>query len=80
MNQVDKILQSRWLILPILGLAFFIAFIPHRNYAYPVHLDEWQVLAYTSQLMEQGSTSHLTNPVYGGDQPAGNQMGELGTH
>ncbi len=68
------------MLLPILGLAFFVAFIPHRDYAYPVHLDEWQVLAYTNQLMKQGSTAHLTNPVYGGGDQAGNQVGELGTH
>jgi len=29
------------LLLPIMGLAFYIAFIPHQNYPYPVHIDEW---------------------------------------
>ncbi len=68
------------LLVPILALAFFIAYIPHRNYAYPVHLDEWQVMVFTNALMEKASTAQLTNPIYGGDDLTWNQMGELGTH
>jgi hypothetical protein len=72
--------MRKLLLIPILAMAFFVAFIPHRDYPYPVHLDEWQVMAYANHLMEQGSTSHLTNPLYGGDQLMPNQTGEIGTH
>jgi hypothetical protein len=77
-----NILTNHWrgvLLIPILALAFYIAFIPHRGYAYPVHLDEWQVMTYTNQLIENGSTIALTNPLNGGPQNL-NQVGELGDH
>jgi len=53
-----------WKLLPILGLAFYIAFIPHQNYPYPVHIDEWVHLAYSEALLEAGSTT-FTEPFYG---------------
>jgi len=28
-------------LLLLLFLAFFVAFIPHIGYAYPLHVDEW---------------------------------------
>ncbi len=60
-------------------LAFFIAFIPHFSYAYPVHLDEWQVMAFSDQLFQQGGTTGLTDPIRGGTANT-NQLGEIGTH
>jgi len=43
-------------LLPILGLAFYIAFIPHSNYPYPVHIDEWVHLAFSKAVLRAGST------------------------
>ena len=76
-------LRQHWqtlILVPILALAFFMAYIPHRDYAYPVHLDDWQVMVFTNELMEKGSTAELTNPVYEADWLVGNQTGELGDH
>jgi len=53
-----------WKLLPILGLAFYIAFIPHQNYPYPVHIDEWVHLAYSEAMLQAGSTT-ITDPFSG---------------
>ena len=45
------------MLLPILALAFYIAFIPHYNYPYPLHVDEWVHLTYSKALMGAGSTT-----------------------
>ena len=53
---VRKILQFEHLmLLPILGLAFYIAFIPHQNYPYPLHVDEWVHLTYSQSILQTGS-------------------------
>ncbi len=53
---VHKIPKSDYLILlPIMALAFYLAFIPHHNYPYPVHVDEWVNLIRSKALMEAGS-------------------------
>ncbi len=41
--------------MPISALAFYLAFIPHHNYPYPVHVDEWFHLANAKALMRTGS-------------------------
>ncbi len=38
-------------LVPILALAFYIAFIPHLNYPYPVHIDEWVHLAWSKAML-----------------------------
>ena len=43
------------MLLPVLGLAFYIAFIPHQNYPYPLHVDEWLHLVHSRELIEAGS-------------------------
>ena len=43
------------ILLPITALAFYLAFIPHHNYPYPVHVDEWVHLANAKALMRAGS-------------------------
>jgi len=53
-----------WKLLPILGLAFYIAFIPHQNYPYPVHIDEWCHLAYSKAMLGAGSTTFI-DPFFG---------------
>ncbi len=51
-----KIPKSDYLILlPIAALAFYLAFIPHHNYPYPVHVDEWIHMANAKALMRTGS-------------------------
>jgi len=61
----------RWLVksdylklLPILGLAFYIAFIPHLHYPYPVHIDEWVHLVQSEAMLQAGSTT-FTEPFFG---------------
>lgn len=48
----------------ILALAFYIAFIPHLGYPYPVHIDEWVHLAKAKALQAAGSTTFV-EPFYG---------------
>ena len=51
-------------LLPILLLAFYMAFIPHQNYPYPVHIDEWVHLTYSEALLDAKSTTFI-EPFYG---------------
>ncbi|MFC1912162.1 hypothetical protein ACFLXG_03300 [Chloroflexota bacterium] len=59
-----KKLGSAYLLLPIIALAFYITFIPHQGYAYPVHIDEWVHLAFSEAILETGSTT-FTDPFLG---------------
>lgn len=44
------------LMLPlVIGLACYMAFIPHQNYLYPVHIDEWVHIAYANATLQAGS-------------------------
>jgi hypothetical protein len=54
------------MLIPILALAYYIAFIPHQGYAYPIHLDEWFAMANTNELFTQGYVTQLTDPFSGG--------------
>jgi len=54
-NRIPKL--DYLILLPILGLAFYIAFIPHQNYPYPLHVDEWVHLGYSKMLMGAGSVT-----------------------
>jgi hypothetical protein len=47
-----------------MALAFYIAFIPHQNYPYPLHVDEWVHLAYAKAMLQAGSTT-FTEPFFG---------------
>ena len=52
----NKISEFDYLILlPIMALTFYIAFIPHLNYPYPLHVDEWIHLVNSKELMQAGS-------------------------
>ena len=53
------------LLLGVLGLAFYIAFIPRLSYPYPVHIDEWRALAYCEEIGQTG-TAGIADPFYGG--------------
>lgn len=64
-------------LVPILALAFYMAFIPQQGYSYPVHLDEWIHLAYSNQILQEGTALGLCDPFTGGNPSAG-QIFEVG--
>ena len=62
-----KIFQLHYLLLIlILGMAFYIAFIPHQNYLYPLHVDEWVHMARSEAIMQAGSVTFV-DPFLGGE-------------
>ena len=63
-NNARRIDKSAYLILPVMALAFYIAFIPHQDYLYPLHIDEWLHIAYAESILASGSTTYL-EPFYG---------------
>ena len=66
-------------LVPILGLAFYLAFLPHQGYPYPVNVDEWTHLACSNEIIKEGTAFGLSNPFQGG-APIGNQLLEDGFH
>ncbi|MFC1918927.1 hypothetical protein ACFLWW_03025 [Chloroflexota bacterium] len=66
-------------LLLILGLAFYITFIPHLDYPYPLHLDEWTHWACCNTIIDQANVTGLNNPFLGG-APLENQIFEVGFH
>ncbi|MFH1003215.1 MAG: hypothetical protein V1780_03635 [Chloroflexota bacterium] len=48
----------------IMALAFYLAFIPHLGYAYPIHVDEWVNLALAKAMLKAGNASFV-DPFYG---------------
>jgi hypothetical protein len=77
---IAKLVRSDYLkLLPILGLAFYLAFLPHHNYPYPVHLDEWIHLSCTNEVIKEGNVLSLSDPFSGG-APITNQSVEVGFH
>lgn len=54
-----------WLLLAlVLVLAFVMASIPHWQYPYPLHIDEWLHLAYSRAIQITGGTSATSVPLY----------------
>lgn len=51
-------------LVALLVLAFYIAFIPHLSYQYPIHGDEWVHLAYSESILQAGSTTFI-EPFFG---------------
>ena len=66
-------------LLPVLALAFYLAYIPHQPSPFPVHWDEWVHLACSTELINNGGTEGLTSPFTGGT-PIWNQQVEFGFH
>ena len=67
MTTVRRWVGSDYLkLLPVLALAFYIGFIPHQGYLYPVHLDEWNNYTY-SQAITSAHGIAFPNPWQGGD-------------
>jgi hypothetical protein len=50
----------------VLALAFYIGFLPHQSYPYPVHLDEWNNYTY-SQAITSTQSIAFSDPWQGGD-------------
>lgn len=53
------------MLLLVMALAFYLVFIPHQNYLYPVHIDEWFHLTYSKAILNAGDTTFV-HPFYGG--------------
>ncbi|MEE8413211.1 MAG: hypothetical protein V3R96_01535 [Dehalococcoidales bacterium] len=65
-QKVWQLLRSDYLmVVPVLGLAFYIAFIPHLDYPYPLHVDEWVHLARSNAMLQSGSIT-IADPLLGG--------------
>ena len=85
MNQQDRwrILKSDYLkLIPIVALAFYIAFIPHVDYPYPVHIDEWRHIAHNNALLEAADIDYQ-DPFTGLEMPGGEKeiaLLEVGYH
>ncbi|MFC1909219.1 hypothetical protein ACFLXD_05135 [Chloroflexota bacterium] len=79
-RDIWRLAKSDYLILvPVMALAFYIAFIPNLNYPYPVHIDEWVHIAFINSLLEAADINYL-QPFSG--QPASGlvNMLEVGFH
>ncbi|MFC1945241.1 hypothetical protein ACFLWF_00640, partial [Chloroflexota bacterium] len=66
-------------LVPILVLAFYITFIPHFDYAYAVHIDEWIHIAYSNALLNAGTIFH-SDPFTGQGSAGMVTLLELGYH
>lgn len=79
-GRVRRVLKWEYLLLLlVMGLAFYMTFIPHLDYPYPVHLDEWSHLACSNEIIKEASASNLSSPFSGG-APSQNQTFEVGYH
>lgn len=54
----ERLSKSTFLMLPVIALAFFIAFIPNLNYDYAVHIDEWVHIAHNEALLRAASIDY----------------------
>jgi hypothetical protein len=67
-QNIWRLAKSDYLkLVLILGLAFYVAFIPHQGYPYPVHIDEWTHLANSRVIVEEASSIGMSNPFTGGE-------------
>ena len=65
-----KIFQVHYLVLAlILGMAFYIASIPHLSYPYPLHVDEWVHMARSEAMLKAGSVTPVD--PFMGSEPMG---------
>jgi hypothetical protein len=59
-QSIWKLAKSDYLkLVPILGLAFYTAFIPHLSYPYPIHIDDWMHLALSRAIQSAGSVNFV---------------------
>jgi len=64
LNSIPRLDKSAYLILPVMALAFYVTFIPHQSYPYPVHIDDWIHLANAEAIIKAGSITYI-EPFYG---------------
>lgn len=63
-SDAPRLDRYTFILLPIMALAFYIAFIPHQSYPYPVHIDDWIHLANAQAILKAGSVDYI-QPFYG---------------
>jgi hypothetical protein len=63
-DNMRSLSRSAFMLLPVAALVFYIAFIPHQSYAYPLHVDEWVHLARAEAMLKAGSLTY-TEPFLG---------------
>ena len=64
-HKIPQIPKIDYVILPlIMVLAFYLVFLPHQNFPYPVHIDEWVHLAYSNEVIQSGSITFI-DPFHG---------------
>lgn len=79
-RSTTSIFKFEYLVLvTIMMLAFYLVFIPHNNYLYPVHLDEWNNIAFSNEIIKLGGVIGLDDPFSGG-APIYLQKFEVGFH
>lgn len=61
----------------ILCFAFYMAFVPHLNYTYPLHVDEWNNYGQSQALVSAQSTTHVE--PFLGQEISGDDF-EIGYH
>ena len=66
-------------LLFIVALAFYIGFIPHQDYLFPVHIDEWVHMAQSNAIMAAGDTTY-PSPFYEGSTYSLGGNLEIGFH
>jgi hypothetical protein len=77
---IQKYLKADYFILPpVLALAYYLSFIPHHNYSYVVHLDEWVHMACANEIISSAGVTGLVDPFTGGTAIM-NQSYEIGFH
>jgi len=52
------------MLAAILGFAFYMAYIPHIDYRYPIHVDEWYHYGVSQALLEEGDLGFV-DPFFG---------------
>lgn len=75
-----KLVKSDYIkLVPILALAFYLAYIPHLNYPYALHIDEWTHIVHSNALLHENGIFY-TDPFSG--QGSGDIISrlELGYH
>lgn len=63
MTQKRKIIELV-ILSAILCFAFYMAYIPHLDYPYPIHIDEWYHYGMSQSLLEEGGLSFV-EPFFG---------------
>jgi len=60
-------------MLPVIALAFYITFIPHQSYLYPIHVDEWVHMARSVAILQAADAAYF-EPFSGGVAKLGSNL------